>query len=107
MTSMTVSVPSARLLGDVAALLTPVEASNVELFEWTLESPSNREHIDIVVAPYMSAADRLPNLAGVATTLVQSQSIGWDDVPTSLPPGTFLPMQRRYTRRRPPNLPSP
>ncbi|GAA2541662.1 2-hydroxyacid dehydrogenase [Microbacterium mitrae] len=87
MTSMTVSVPSARLLGDVAALLTPVEASNVELFEWTLESPSNREHIDIVVAPYMSAADRLPNLAGVATTLVQSQSIGWDDVPTSLPPG--------------------
>ena len=48
MTSMTVSVPSARLLGDVAALLTPVEASNVELFEWTLESPSNREHIDIV-----------------------------------------------------------
>ena len=43
--------------------------------------------IDIVVPPYMGAADRLGALDGVRRGLVQSQSIGYDDMPAALPPG--------------------
>src|SRR5918994_1994921 len=43
--------------------------------------------VEVVVPPYMGAADRLGALAGVTTRLVQSQSIGYDDVPGQLPPG--------------------
>lgn len=87
MASLTVSVPTARLLGDVTALLSADELATVDVFEWALDDASGRDSIDIVVAPYMSATATLPNLAGVATRLVQSQSIGWDDVPAHLPAG--------------------
>ena len=52
-----------------------------------MASPAPADHIDLVVPPYMGAADRLGALAGVSTRLVQSQSIGYDDVPDALPPG--------------------
>lgn len=87
MASLTVSVPTARLLGDVTALLSADELATVEVFEWALDDASGRDNIDIVVAPYMSATKTLPSLAGVTTQLVQSQSIGWDDVPAHLPAG--------------------
>jgi len=62
----------------------------VELREWDLAGPPPVDpgrHIDLVVPPYMGAADRLGALEGVDVGLVQSQSIGYDDVPGALPPG--------------------
>ncbi|MFF2494051.1 2-hydroxyacid dehydrogenase [Agromyces sp. NPDC058064] len=77
-----VSVPGATLRD---ALGTPPEG--VEVVTWALDSPPPAAHLDIVVPPYMGAADRLGALADVTTRLVQSQSIGYDDIPAALPPG--------------------
>lgn len=77
-----VSVPGATLRD---ALGTPPEG--VEVVVWALDSPPPAAHLDIVVPPYMGAAERLGALAGVSTRLVQSQSIGYDDIPAALPPG--------------------
>jgi phosphoglycerate dehydrogenase-like enzyme len=63
----------------------------VELVEWDLAGPppatASGRRIDIVVPPYMGAAARLGALEGVEVGLVQSQSIGYDDIPDALPPG--------------------
>lgn len=67
------------------AIGTPPEGVDLEL--WDMDSPAPADHIDLVVPPYMGAADRLRALDGVSTRLVQSQSIGYDDVPGALPPG--------------------
>ena len=67
------------------AIGTPPEGVDIEL--WDLASPAPADHIDLVVPPYMGAAERLGALEGVSTRLVQSQSIGYDDVPDVLPPG--------------------
>ena len=67
------------------AIGTPPEGADIEL--WDMDSPAPADHIDLVVPPYMGAADRLGALEGVSTRLVQSQSIGYDDVPPALPPG--------------------
>jgi phosphoglycerate dehydrogenase-like enzyme len=67
------------------AIGTPPEGVDLQL--WDMESPAPADRIDLVVPPYMGAADRLGALAGVSTRLVQSQSIGYDDVPGALPPG--------------------
>ncbi|HKH09349.1 MAG TPA: 2-hydroxyacid dehydrogenase [Agromyces sp.] len=77
-----VSVPGATLRD---ALGTPPDGAEVVL--WDFVSPPPATHLDLVVPPYMGAADRLGALAGVTTRLVQSQSIGYDDVPGHLPPG--------------------
>lgn len=49
--------------------------------------PAPAAMIDIVVPPYMSGTDVLAALDGMATGLVQSQSIGFDGVGEALPPG--------------------
>ena len=67
------------------AIGTPPEGADIEL--WDMDSPAPADHIDLVVPPYMGAADRLGALEGVSTRLVQSQSIGYDDVPAALPAG--------------------
>lgn len=67
------------------AIGTPPDGVDLEL--WDMDSPAPADHIDLVVPPYMGAANRLGALAGVSTRLVQSQSIGYDDVPDALPPG--------------------
>lgn len=59
----------------------------VRLVEWTMEDAAPCSHIDIVVTPYMGATDRLTQLEGVTTRLVQSQSIGYDGVSDVLPAG--------------------
>ena len=63
----------------------------VEVVEWNLDGPppaaAAGRRIDIVVTPYMDASAKLGALAGVDVGLVQSQSIGYDDVPGALPPG--------------------
>ena len=67
------------------AIGTPPEGVDIEL--WDMATPAPADHIDLVVPPYMGTADRLGALEGVSTRLVQSQSIGYDDVPGALPPG--------------------
>jgi phosphoglycerate dehydrogenase-like enzyme len=80
-----VSVPGATLRDALSALgPTP---PGVEIVTWDFASPPPTSHIDLVVPPYMGAADRLGALSAVTTRLVQSQSIGYDDVPAALPPG--------------------
>ncbi|MGO4692431.1 2-hydroxyacid dehydrogenase [Glaciibacter sp. 2TAF33] len=79
---LTVSVPGKTLLRALGAV-----PDRVDLIEWDLTSPAPRDNIDIVVPPYMGAADTLHMLAGVSTRLVQSQSIGYDGVDRLLPPG--------------------
>ncbi|MGR2752543.1 2-hydroxyacid dehydrogenase [Agromyces arachidis] len=63
----------------------------VDLVEWDLAGPPPPEasgrRIGIVVPPYMGASARLGALDGVPVGLVQSQSIGYDDVPGALPAG--------------------
>lgn len=80
--TLRVSVPGDTLLD---ALGTP--PSGVDLVVWDLSGPAPADHIDLVVPPYMGASARLGALDGVTTRLVQSQSIGYDDVPDVLPPG--------------------
>lgn len=77
-----VSVPGPTLRD---ALGTP--PAGAEVVVWDLEAAAPADHIDLVVPPYMGAATRLGALDGVSTRLVQSQSIGFDDVPAALPPG--------------------
>ncbi|MDQ0894363.1 2-hydroxyacid dehydrogenase [Agromyces ramosus] len=80
-----VSVPGATLR-DALDALGPVPAG-AEVVVWDFESPPPAAHLDLVVPPYMGASARLGALAAVTTRLVQSQSIGYDDVPAALPPG--------------------
>lgn len=77
-----VSVPGATLR---SALGTPPDG--VEVVVWNLETPPPAVHIDLVVPPYMGGSARLSALSAVTTRLVQSQSIGYDDVLDALPPG--------------------
>jgi phosphoglycerate dehydrogenase-like enzyme len=79
---LTVSVPDDRLAGDLTDL-----PDGVEVIRWDMSGPAPRDTIDIVVPPYQSAALILPNLEGVRTRLVQSQSIGYEGVDKILPAG--------------------
>ena len=77
-----VSVPETKLreaLGDLP--------DGVELLDWELTGPAPVPVIDIVVTPYMGKPAGLAHLAGVTTRLVQSQSIGYDQVKAALPAG--------------------
>ncbi|GAA1768957.1 2-hydroxyacid dehydrogenase [Agromyces humatus] len=83
-----VSLPGAALRD--ALLATEPLPENVDLIEWKLDGPpptAPGQRIDIVVPPYMGASERLGALAGVPVRLVQSQSIGYDDVAATLPAG--------------------
>lgn len=79
---LVVSLPGETLRAAVGEL-----PDGVEVVLWDLDAPAPAERLDLVVPPYMGAAKRLASLAGVSTRLVQSQSIGYDDVPANLPPG--------------------
>ncbi|WP_401000057.1 2-hydroxyacid dehydrogenase [Agromyces sp. GXQ0307] len=63
----------------------------VDVVEWDMSGPPPAEasgrRIGIAVPPYMGASGRLGALDGLDVGLVQSQSIGYDDVPGALPPG--------------------
>ena len=83
-----VTLPGAALR-DALLAIGPLP-ERVELVEWKLDGPPPTEpgrQLDLVVPPYMGGSDRLGALAGVPVRLVQSQSIGYDDVPAALPPG--------------------
>lgn len=77
-----VSLPGATLRDAIGQL-----PEGVDVVLWDLAGPAPAEHLDLVVPPYMGASAKLGALEGVTTRLVQSQSIGYDDVAAALPPG--------------------
>lgn len=80
--TLTVSVPSPELARDLEPL-----PADVEVIVWPMDAPAPKPSIDLVVPPYMSAGRGLPLLADVQTRLVQGQSIGFEGVEETLPPG--------------------
>lgn len=83
--TLLVSVPRPELARDLEPL-----PEGVEVIEWAMDGPPPRPRIDLVVPPYMSAGAGLPLLADVETRLVQGQSIGYEGVADSLPPGVVF-----------------
>jgi phosphoglycerate dehydrogenase-like enzyme len=79
---LVVSVPSERLLAALTGL-----PEGVELVLWPVDGPPPRERIDLVVLPYMRGPETLAHLAGMTPRLAQSQSIGYEGVHRTLPPG--------------------
>ncbi|GAB3615799.1 2-hydroxyacid dehydrogenase [Okibacterium endophyticum] len=77
-----VSVPGKTLRRALGSL-----PEAVELVEWDFISEPPAAHLDIAVPPYMGATPLLSRLSEVSTRLVQSQSIGYDDVSDVLPAG--------------------
>ncbi|MCU1443967.1 MAG: hydroxyacid dehydrogenase [Cryobacterium sp.] len=84
-TRLTVSVPGTALRKALGAV-----PAGVDIVEWDLTGPPPAQAIDIVVQPYMNGSAGLASLATVKTRLVQSQSIGYDDVEKVLPPGNVF-----------------
>ncbi|MGH3706279.1 MAG: 2-hydroxyacid dehydrogenase [Agromyces sp.] len=80
--ALLVSLPGATLRDAIGPL-----PEGVDVVLWDLTGPAPAEHVDLVVPPYMGASAKLGALDGVTTRLVQSQSIGYDDVAAALPPG--------------------
>lgn len=81
---ITVSLPDAVL----REYLTP--HPDVTVLEWDFTGNPPQQQIDIVVPPYMGGTRVLRNLEAVESTLVQSQSIGYDGVADSLPDGRLF-----------------
>ncbi len=54
---------------------------------WPMDAAPPREHIDLVVPPYMALHRALPLLADLQTRLVQGQSIGYEGIAEMLPTG--------------------
>lgn len=79
--TLIVSVPRIELARDLEPL-----PDGVEVIIWPMDAAPPRDRIDLVVAPYMSKA-QYDVLSGVATQLVQSQSIGYEGVEAALPAG--------------------
>ncbi|MCR2801984.1 2-hydroxyacid dehydrogenase [Microbacterium sp. zg-Y818] len=77
-----VSVPTEQLAED----LTPAP-DGAEVVLWDLSGDAPRDHIDIVVPPYMNGDTPYELLAAVAPRLVQGQSIGYEGVAEKLPKG--------------------
>jgi phosphoglycerate dehydrogenase-like enzyme len=75
-------VPDAHLHEALHALRT-----DVDIVEWDMASDPPAQRFDIVVPPYLGSPMSLDRLANVSARLVQSQSIGYDGVAESLPPG--------------------
>ncbi len=76
------TVPTERLAADLGPL-----PDGVEVHVWSMAEPAPRDRLDIVVPPYMSMAEVLGRLEGVDVGLVQSQSIGYEEVADLLPDG--------------------
>ncbi|PKI91286.1 hydroxyacid dehydrogenase [Actinomycetales bacterium SN12] len=76
------TVPTERLAENIGPL-----PDGVDLRVWDFRSPAPAERLDIVVPPYMGTAGSLDVLEGIEVGLVQGQSIGYDGVADTLPPG--------------------
>ena len=81
-TPLIVSVPTAQLRDDLGEL-----PDGVDVVVWDMTDAAPRERFDLVVPPYMSMAGVIGRLSEVEVGLVQSQSIGYDNVEGRLPEG--------------------
>lgn len=81
-TPLVVSVPTAELRDDLLPL-----PDGVDVLVWDMKEPAPRPHLDIVVPPYLSMDRVIARLSEATTRLVQSQSIGYDNVQGRLPEG--------------------
>lgn len=81
MSALTVTVPTARLAEDLG------EIEGVEIVVWPMDAACERAQVDLVVLPYLTQGSALPLLATTTTRLVQSQSIGYENVADRLPGG--------------------
>ena len=63
------------------------QPDGVEIVVWALGSPPLDRRFDLLVLPYMIAAEALSGLAGQPATVVQAQMLGFDGVADHLPPG--------------------
>lgn len=82
--TLSVSLPDQKILPFLTG------RPEAEFLVWDMTEPPPRPVIDIVVPPYMGRIDLLRALDGVTTSLVQSQSIGFDGVAEVLPPGSIF-----------------
>ncbi|WP_030149341.1 NAD(P)-dependent oxidoreductase [Mycetocola saprophilus] len=80
--TLTVTVPGKTLLKAIGEV-----PDGVRVLEWDLKTPAPAAHIDLLVAPYIAPNVKFPGIDDVTTTLIQSQSIGYDGVEGTLPPG--------------------
>ncbi|WP_298743037.1 2-hydroxyacid dehydrogenase [uncultured Microbacterium sp.] len=80
--TLLVSVPRPELARDLEPL-----PEGVEVIVWPMDAAPPREHIDLVVPPYMALHRALPLLADLQTRLVQGQSIGYEGIAEMLPTG--------------------
>ncbi|RLP75499.1 hydroxyacid dehydrogenase [Mycetocola tolaasinivorans] len=80
--SLLVTVPGQTLAQAIGEL-----PDGVELAVWDLKTPAPAAHVDVLVAPYLAPNVPFPGIENVTTTLIQSQSIGFDGVEGTLPPG--------------------
>ncbi|MCS4276575.1 phosphoglycerate dehydrogenase-like enzyme [Mycetocola sp. BIGb0189] len=80
--TLTVTVPGKTLLKAIGEV-----PDGVRVLEWDLKTPAPASHIDLLVAPYIAPNVKFPGIDDVTTTLIQSQSIGYDGVEGTLPPG--------------------
>ncbi|WP_187977034.1 NAD(P)-dependent oxidoreductase [Mycetocola sp. JXN-3] len=80
--TLTVTVPGKTLLKAIGEV-----PDGVRVLEWDLKTPAPAAHIDLLVAPYIAPNVKFPGIDDVTTTLIQSQSIGFDGVEGTLPPG--------------------
>jgi len=79
-TPLVITIPDALVrgtLGDVG--------SDVEIVEWDMSGPAPRQHIDIVIPPYLQSWEGLANLEGLDVKLVQCLTLGYDGVTEFLP----------------------
>ncbi|MDQ1138219.1 phosphoglycerate dehydrogenase-like enzyme [Microbacterium sp. SORGH_AS 1204] len=81
-TPLIVSVPTAQLQSDLQPL-----PEGVDVVVWDMKDAAPRERFDMVVPPYMSMDGVIQALSTVEIGLVQSQSIGYDNVAGRLPDG--------------------
>ncbi|MGN7189156.1 NAD(P)-dependent oxidoreductase [Microbacterium enclense] len=81
-TPLIVSVPTAQLRSDLQPL-----PEGVDVVVWDMKDAAPRDRFDMVVPPYMSMDGVIEALSTVEVGLVQSQSIGYDNVEGRLPDG--------------------
>jgi phosphoglycerate dehydrogenase-like enzyme len=79
-TSLIISVPDTFVSGALGEI-----PSDVEVLEWDMSGPAPRQHIDIVVPPYLKSWECLANLEGLDVGLVQCLTLGYDGVAEFLP----------------------
>jgi phosphoglycerate dehydrogenase-like enzyme len=79
-TPLVISVPDAFVRGTLGEI-----PNGVEVVEWDLSGTAPRQHIDIVIPPYLQSWAGLANLEGLDVGLVQCLTLGYDGVADFLP----------------------